>query len=119
MLVTPFAVSMSSSIDTGREGLAATSITLSDTSQQKTTESLLDPFHLIDSPEGQMTASAEDFSPFFPFLSHLMDDTVLEYFKKQRSGSQLIFWAQCVNCFYQALLKAISKQNPPHKPVLL
>lgn len=82
-------------------------------------KSLLDPFHLIDSTQGQMTASAEDFFPFLPFLSHLVDDTGLEYFKKPRSGSLLIFWAQYVNCFYQALLKTTSKQNLPHKPILL
>lgn len=30
-----------------------------------------------------MTASAEDSSPFFPFLSRLVDDTGLEYLKKK------------------------------------
>lgn len=52
MLVTPLAVSMRSSIDTGRGGLAATSIKLCQTVIHKSLLILLDLFHLLDSTEG-------------------------------------------------------------------
>lgn len=118
MLVTPLAVSMSSSIDTGRGGLAVTQIKLSDliykSLWKRSLLILLDPFH-VDSTKGQKTVSSEDSSLFLPFLSQLVDDTGLEYYRRQRREPQLIFWAQSVNCF-QVLSSSFKKPNQkkPH-----
>lgn len=69
----------------------------------------MDPFH-IHRTEAQKTVSSEDSSPFLPFLSQLVDDIGLEYYRRQRREPQLIFWAQSVNCF-QVLSSSFEKQN--------